>query len=102
MMDRRIETKIPSDLLYRRLFRHCRRTSVKCSQVCCDFVDNGVAGHLDSEIRRRCKAESIGGAMAFDDDAVEPQEHTAIMTPRIHLGAQRFEGASRQQCPEPR
>ena len=41
------------------------------------------------------KPARIGAAMALDDDAVQPEEHAAIDLARVHLVAQRVEGAAR-------
>src|SRR5262249_10146630 len=54
------------------------------------LVDLGretVAANLIANTHRRRKANGIGAAVAFDDNAVQSEEDTAVDLPRIHLVA---------------
>ena len=49
-----------------------------------------------AEIDSAGKAERIGAAVAFDRDAVEPEERAAVEAARIHLFLQNAEAAGAQ------
>ena len=58
-----------------------------------DFGYDVIYHHFDRDIDGGREAQRIGPAMAFDHDAIKPQEDAAIMFARIHALAERREGA---------
>src|SRR2546430_16694561 len=66
-----------------------------------DLGEQIVAHHVVAEIDRTGEAFGVGAAVALDDDAVETEEDAAVRLARIHLVAERAEGAPRQQVAEP-
>ncbi len=67
-----------------------------------DLGDKTVLHHFDRNIDGGCEAQRIGAAMTLHHDAVEPQEHAAIVLARIHALAQRRESARGEESAEPR
>src|SRR5712692_11678903 len=66
-----------------------------------DLGEQIVAHHVVAEIDRTGEAFGVGAAVALDDDAVETEEDATVRLARIHLVAERAEGAARQQVAEP-
>src|SRR5271166_1182335 len=56
-----------------------------------------MADHVVADICGAGEAFSIGRAMAFDDNAVEAEEYSAIGLARIHLVIERAKRTARQQ-----
>src|SRR5690349_21766431 len=50
--------------------------------------------HLVCGAEGTLEADRIGAAMALDDNAIEPEEHTAIDVARVELAAKRVERLS--------
>ena len=74
-----------------------RSPSLRCAcERLADLGEQLVAHHVVAEIDRVGEAFGIGAAVALDDDAVEAEEDAAVGLARIHLVAERAEGAARQ------
>ena len=66
-----------------------------------DLGQKLVAHHLVAELDGGGETFGIGPAVAFDDDAVEPEKYPAIGSPRVKRLSQLPEARARKQIADP-
>src|SRR5215475_12254209 len=67
-----------------------------------DLGEQLIAHHVVTHVDCRRRAFGVGAAMAFDDDAIESEEHSSICFSWIHFFSQGSKSLPRKQIAEPR
>lgn len=91
---------IPGVCCRRRLCRFRladKRFSKGAGKVRFDLFDQAILRHVDGDLKRGGKSDVVGSAMAFDGDAVQAEQHAAVVKAGVDAVAQHRKARAREQ-----